>query len=231
MNGKEPVTEEMRRNYLRDRIQAEFMDAEHKYADNAKHKETLDLVGSIVQLIGFDSESKAINALKMAERLFEGLPLTAIEDKEEDWRFAGEEADHEKENEVQVYQAIRRPSLWRYEHVSGETVYFDDDIVDCIDINNPSSVIHSDKVNDIVNEMYPIKSLPYFPTKKYRAYVQTRDGKDGLYESLEILKLMLPSGLLIDINRNFRWNRTTNEWKEVTQNGSSDAAKIVRDVQ
>lgn len=205
-------------NILRDSIQAEFMDAEHKYADNAKRKELLDLAGSIVQLIGFDSRSTALSALKMAERLFEGLPLTAIEDGVMEWRpFSDpEEGD---DGVLYTYQAIRRPSLikevYKYQNGKEEVRFYDRDIVDCVNIEDPSEVLQSHVVTDMVNEMYPIKSLPYFPTKKYRAYIRINYGEDGM---LTILKLMLPNGMVVDINRVFKWNAELNDWEEV-QNG------------
>lgn len=215
-----------KKELLSEQIYAEMADAMRKYEGHPKQQNILQIVDNIFEAsdmkmsgedikwavpINTENPSDILSALKIAERLMEGLPLTAIEDKPHEWR--GETIDIAEPDEIaQVYQAVRRPSLKKFVSGNSKNVwYFDRDIVDCIDINHPTDIATSDTVSHIVNEMFPIQ-LPYLPTKKYRAYVRIDYGPKGM---LTILKLLLPSGIVMDINRNFKWDEEKSDWSEI----------------
>lgn len=221
-----------KKELLSKQIYAEMADAMRKYESHPKQQNILQIVDNIFEAtdmkipgedakwavtLNAENASDVLSALKIAERLMEGFPLTAIEDKPHEWR--DETIDNSETGEVvRVCQAVRRPSLKKFICEDGDNKkvwYFDGDIVDCVDINRPTDIMTSDTISRIANDMFPIR-LPYLPTKKYRAYVRIDYGPKGM---LSVLKLLLPSGIVMDINRDFKWDEEKNDWSEINSQG------------
>ena len=137
------------------------------------------------------------------ERLMRHEPLTPITDDD----FKGEDsicsdkdlASRRLKSEI---QCPRMSSLFRKETVDGDVTYNDLNRAYCIDVENPSDTFSS-RVDNIVDELFPIK-MPYLPEKgKYKVYVQTflTDKKNGDFDTRGVIYLTTPDGKRIDINR------------------------------
>ena len=139
------------------------------------------------------------------ERLMREIPLTPITD--EDFYINGNESLSTDDDLISRglksdIQCPRMSSLFRKETIDGKVTYSDFNRAYCVDIERPSDTFSS-SVNNIVDELFPIK-MPYLPGKeKYKVYVQTflTDKKNGDFDTSGIIYLITPDGKKIDINR------------------------------
>ena len=130
-------------------------------------------------------------------------PLTPITDDD----FKGEDSICSNEDLASrglksEIQCPRMSGLFRKETVDGDVTYNDLNRAYCIDIEKPSDTFSS-SIDNIVDELFPIK-MPYLPGKgKYKVYVQTflTDKKNGDFDTRGIIYLITPDGKRIDINR------------------------------
>lgn len=108
-----------------------------------------------------DTYSTLTCAKMFLGRLMKGLPLTPIEDKDEEWE---EEFDKKSKVENKFYRSIRYPNLFKYVSPDREPVYLDRSrfIFYNIAIDRQA---HSPLVEVIAEEGFTIK-LPYLPSEK-----------------------------------------------------------------
>ena len=137
------------------------------------------------------------------ERLMRHEPLTPITDDDfEGGNLIYDDEDLESMGLKSEIQCPRMSSLFRKETIDGEVTYCDVNRAYCVNIETPSDTFSS-SVNNIVDELFPIK-MPYLPEKeKYKVYVQTflTDRKNGDFDTRGIIYLITPDGKRIDINR------------------------------
>lgn len=87
-------------------------------------------------------------------RLIDGDPLTAVEDREEDWEKVGEDEFQHKRMR-RLFKTVK----------NGKTSYSDVERVYCKDINSTATYTNG-FITRIIDEMYPI-TMPYYPNGRY----------------------------------------------------------------
>lgn len=138
-------------------------------------------------------------------RLLNGLPLTPIEDTEDNFveicGFNG------KDFKKKTYQCCRMSSLFKDVYEGGTVRYNDNDRYYCIDIENKNTY-SGGGVGKILNELFPI-TMPYMPpVNKFKVYTEEfiavgykNDDED--YNTKGILYCITPDGEKVEINRFF----------------------------
>lgn len=136
-------------------------------------------------------------------RLFDGKPLTPIEDTPDIWNFSFERTD-KNGNHYKTYQCSRVGSLFKNIYDDGHTEYNDIDQFACV---NPETgwTFHSGLVDRTLRPMFPI-IMPYIPADPIRVYVEDflTDPKNGDYDTVGILTIIKPNGDKMHINRYFK---------------------------
>lgn len=106
-----------------------------------------------------DTYTTLTSAKMFLGRLMKGLPLTPIEDKDEEW----EEFGQKNEARNMVYRSVRYPDLYKYASPAGD-IYLDKNrfIFYHIGMDKPA---YCDLAEVIAEEGFAI-SLPYLPSEK-----------------------------------------------------------------
>lgn len=136
------------------------------------------------------------------ENLLWEIPLTPIEDNEEDWNEVSN--FYGKNNKTKEYQCKRRSSLFKTVNEYNEVSFHDNERVIGYELGDKHG-FHNGLISKIVDELYPIK-LPYMPTKTpFKVYCEhfLSDKKNGDYDMVAIFYLINPEGIKIDIFRYF----------------------------
>lgn len=136
-------------------------------------------------------------------RLMNQLPLTPIEDTEDDWhQISGLIKD-----DVKTYQCTRMPSLFKDVKKDGTVSFHDNNRYYCQEIMNPKDTYSGAGVGKIIDEMFPI-SMPYFPktADKYKILVDTFlakgfEGDNSDFNTRAICYVITPEKERIEINR------------------------------
>lgn len=147
---------------------------------------------------------------QILNRLIDGLPLTPIEDTEDEWKFLYDHNNRYGES-YEKYQCKRMSSLFKNVCEDGSIKYFDINRFCCVDIDKPDVIFGSGFINIVMDEMFPI-IMPYFPeSKSYYVYLEnfvSKIPKQDDVDIMRILYLIKPNGEHVDINRYFKGTGT-----------------------
>ena len=151
-------------------------------------------------------------------RLISHMPLTPIEDREEDW--VKDESPCPSDQEYESYQHVRRGSLWKNVYPDGRITYRDNDRARFVNILSPNGLWMNGLTNRIIHEMFPI-TFPYMPdTKPYILYGNEylTDRKNGDFDTIELVSIERPDGKRTPVkkDRGFRYfKESENGWEEI----------------
>ena len=158
-------------------------------------------------LLGQGHSGMSISLTKfILNRLIDRKPLTAITAED----FNGLQPLHRFSKNTKIkelYQCLRKTSLFKQVMVDGSVRYTDNDRVETIDRNG--ATCFSGKVTEMIDELYPLE-LPYWPAKPYKVYTAEftydKDSKavsidPGFYNAMYISHLITPEGdkVLLDL--------------------------------
>ena len=135
-------------------------------------------------------------------RLMEGLPLTPIEDTEDNWGMSYEDEDGET-----VYQCRRMSRLFKRVGEDGNVSYSDVGRSYRQEVSNPKDTYQGFD-GMIVDEKFPI-TMPYYPKAgRYKVVVDTftaegfeHDNED--YNTRAALYIVTPEGDRVNVNKFF----------------------------
>lgn len=153
---------------------------------------------------------------QILERLMRGLPLTPIEDTPDIWR----DCSYGRKVGIQHYQCIRKSSLFKDVAADGTVTYRDIDRFVGVYLNNPNSSYHSNLIDRVCGEIYPI-TFPYVPEDKpYKVYTKDylTDKKHGDFDTVAIYYLITPDGERIRVYRYFKADLINGGWAEISAN-------------
>jgi len=142
------------------------------------------------------------------KKLINEMPLSPITGADTEWitcDFMNVSADR------QIYQNIRRYSLFKEVYKDGTVKYDDTNRIVCLDLNDERYCTRT--ITDIVNEMFPI-TMPYEPDSEPYKILTDRICKDKDMGFI-VHSVATPKGETIDINKFFI--RHNNEFKELTE--------------
>lgn len=133
--------------------------------------------------------------LGILNRLVKGLPLSPIEDKEDEW-----EVIERKDNHL-TYQSKRCFALFK-KVINGEVSYrFVDKTV--VFYNGEEIGCHNGHASKLVEELHPT-TLPFMPPEKsYKVYCKECESEQGDYVLREYTYLINPDGEREELNRYF----------------------------
>ena len=150
-------------------------------------------------------------------KLLNMIPLTPIEDTEEDWNQL---TWFDNNDNCEVYQCCRRSSLFKRVYKDGAVKYNDNERYYCIEIDNPKDTYSGGGVGNILNELFPI-TMPYNPSvNKYKVYTDTflalgYEGDNTDFNTRAILYCITPDGEKVEINKFY--GEKDNELQEITK--------------
>ena len=139
------------------------------------------------------------------KRLLDELPLTPIEDTEENW---GEISGFNKDG-IKTYQCVRKFSLFKDVKKDGTVSYHDNDRYYCQEVDDPKDTYTNGVAGKLVDELFPI-TMPYYPKsfERYKVMVHTfsatgyeHDNED--YNTRGYLWVVTPDNKRVDIGRYF----------------------------
>jgi len=142
------------------------------------------------------------------KKLINEMPLSPITGADSEWitcDFMNVSADR------QIYQNIRRYSLFKEVYKDGTVKYDDINRIVCLDLNDERYCTRT--ITDIVNEMFPI-TMPYEPDSEPYKILTDRICKDKDMGFI-VYSVVTPKGETIDINKFFI--RHNNEFTELTE--------------
>lgn len=153
-------------------------------------------------------------------RLMDGLPLTPIEDKPEEWNLVYEEEDGTK-----AYQCRRMSSLFKHVHPNETVAYSRTDDYYCKDVNT-SMTYSGGGAREIIDRYAKPITFPYSP--KSGKYVLTTseyltDRKNGDFDTKAYLTLTTPEGEKFEVNEYY--GEVDGKWKQI---GLSEFEERVR---
>ena len=151
---------------------------------------------------------------QILNRLMLDLPLTPIEDTDDIW------SEGFKTKGVRTLQCMRKSSLFKEVHSDGTVKYHDVNRFVCVNLDNPNSTYHSNFIDSICSEYFPI-SMPYMPEEKpFKVYCEDflTDRKNGDFDTVGILYIIEPSGNKTDICRFFKPGEDGRDWDEIDEN-------------
>ena len=137
------------------------------------------------------------------KRLLDELPLTPIEDTEENWS----DITLPDEDGTVTYQCVRKPSLFKDVKKDGSVSYHDNNRCYCQEIDDPKDTFTNGVAENFVDELFPI-TMPYYPNtfERYKVVVRTfsaegyeKDNED--YNTRGFLFVEAPDGKHFDIGR------------------------------
>lgn len=144
-------------------------------------------------------------------RLLYARPLTAIEDKEDEWNLVFEAEDGKKE-----YQCKRMSSLFKDVEPDG-TVKFHANNYYCTDEYNGTTYFGGGAHKILEQYIEPI-TMPYYPpTKDYEIHTKEylTDSKNGDFDTKVYMYIICPDGRRIEVNKAYA--ETENGWQEISE--------------
>lgn len=135
-------------------------------------------------------------------RLIDGKCLTPIEDDPDIWA----KVEFGEDDPIQHFQCKRMSSLFKDVAEDGTVTYSDVNRVQLINKESPDIPFRNGFGTRLIDKMYPI-TLPYFPTdKKFKIIVEKflTDEKNGDFDTVGYLQLILPNGEVVDLNGYFK---------------------------
>ena len=142
-------------------------------------------------------------------RLMNGLPLTPIEDNDEEWGMS-----YHDEDGSAFYQSRRMPSLFKHVNSDGSIRYSANNYY-CID-EVSGLPYYGGGASNILNEYVEPIAMPYWPPeKKYEIHTKEylTDRANGDFDTKAYLYIICPDGKRININRYF--GEIDGAWKEI----------------
>lgn len=136
------------------------------------------------------------------EKLLWEIPLTPIEDNEEDWCEISN--FHGDDNKTKEYQCKRRSSLFKTVDEYGSVTYKDVDRTVYYESYDKHGC-HTGLADKIIDEIYPI-TMPYTPMKEpFKMYGESFlfNKDNGDYDMRAIFYIRTPDGKRVDVNRYF----------------------------
>lgn len=171
-------------------------------------------------------------------QLFNGDPLTPIEDNEEDWTIV-EGFDPAVGNENpgwSIYQCKRRSTLFKkvtYDRKTGEVddvKFSDTGRAVCMDIN--TNTMYTDGIGvAILDEMMPVK-MPYQPIGRVKIYTEDfkyHEDFNGDFDTVGILHFRMGDGEMKRVMRFFKEDYKTNQMQEIDKREYFARKKKVED--
>ena len=134
-------------------------------------------------------------------RLIDGKCLTPIEDDPDIWT----KVEFGENDTIQHFQCNRMSSLFKDVAEDGTVTYSDVNRVQLINKESPDIPFRNGFGTRLIDKMYPI-TLPYFPAdKKFKIIVEEflTDEKNGDFDTVGYLQLILPNGEVVDLNGYF----------------------------
>ena len=137
-------------------------------------------------------------------RLMNGLPLTAVEDKEGEW---SDVTMFNPDTKTTTYQHKRMSSLFKNVDKDGNVSYHDNHRDYCQNASNPKDT-YSGGIGNIVDELFPI-TMPYYPSvQRYKFVVEEFsakgfEGDKGDYNTRGVLYVVTPEGEQLNVHRFF----------------------------
>ena len=107
---------------------------------------------------------------------------------------------------IQHFQCKRMSSLFKDVAEDGTVTYSDVNRVQLINKESPDIPFRNGFGTRLIDKMYPI-TLPYFPAdKKFKIIVEEflTDEKNGDFDTVGYLQLILPDGKVVDLNGYFK---------------------------
>lgn len=135
-------------------------------------------------------------------RLIDGKCLTLIEDDPDIWT----KVEFGENDPIQHFQCKRMSSLFKDVAEDGTVTYSDVNRVQLINKESPDIPFRNGFGTRLIDKMYPI-TLPYFPAdKKFKIIVEEflTDEKNGDFDTVGYLQLILPNGEVVDLNGYFK---------------------------
>ena len=135
-------------------------------------------------------------------RLIDGKCLTPIEDDPDIWT----KVEFGENDPIQHFQCKRMSSLFKDVAEDGTVTYSDVNRVQLINKESPDIPFRNGFGTRLIDKMYPIM-LPYFPAdKKFKIIVEEflTDEKNGDFDTVGYLQLILPNGEVVDLNGYFK---------------------------
>lgn len=104
------------------------------------------------------------------KRLLDELPLTPIEDTEENWN----DITLPDEDGTVTYQCVRKSSLFKDVKKDGSVSYHDNNRCYCQEIDDPKDTYTNGVASKFVDKLFPI-TMPYYPStfERYKVVVRT----------------------------------------------------------
>lgn len=145
-------------------------------------------------------------------RLMDGLPLTPIEDKPEEWNLV-----YEEKNGTKGYQCRRMSSLFKHAHPDGTVTYSRTDDYYCKDVNT-GMTYSGGGAREIIDRYAKPITFPYNPVAG--KYVLTTaeyltDRKNGDFDTKAYLTLTTPEGEKFEVNEYY--GEIGGEWKQIAR--------------
>ena len=146
---------------------------------------------------------------EILNRLFDGLPLSPIEDTPDIWSATTWDDSQGRT----VYQCIRMSSLFKHVADDGTVEYSANNYTYCVNIDTGESY-SSGFVRTLIEKMWPI-TMPYYPIKPIEVYCSEGlcDPKNGDYDTIGIHFAIKANGERVEINRYFKEVET--DWTEI----------------
>lgn len=146
-------------------------------------------------------------------RLMNGLPLTPIEDKPEEWNDVG----WSSEDGTEHYQCRRMSSLFKNIRPDGTVTYDRTDDYYCKDVNT-GMTYSGGGAREIIDRYAKPITFPYNPVAG--KYVLTTaeyltDRKNGDFDTKAYLTLTTPEGEKFEVNEYY--GEVDGEWKQITR--------------
>lgn len=135
-------------------------------------------------------------------RLIDGKCLTPIEDDPDIWT----KVEFGEDDPIQHFQCKRMSSLFKDVAEDGTVTYSDVNRVQLINKESPDIPFRNGFGTRLIDKMYPI-TLPYFPAdKKFKIIVEEflTDEKNGDFDTVGYLQLILPDGKVVELNGYFK---------------------------
>lgn len=139
------------------------------------------------------------------KRLLDGLPLTPIEDTEDNWL---EVHDFNKDG-VKTYQCTRKSSLFKDVKKDGTVSFHDNDRCYCQEVDNPNDTFYNGFASRMVDEKFPI-TMPYYPKafERYKIVVYSFSAKGYVHDNEDyntrgFLFIVTPDNKTVELGRFF----------------------------
>lgn len=178
------------------------------------YESALRIYNSINEILSDEGHSgmSASYTMAIVNRLMGHKVLTPIEDTPDIWEECTDLGDSEKRS----YRCIRMSSLFKDEYNDGTIEYNDVRRTVCYNEDDPHKIPwHNGSASKLINEMYPI-TFPYMPPDSpYKVFMNEylTDEKNGDFDTIHFVRVLLPSGEEVMIDRFF--GETDDGWKEL----------------